>query len=201
MTASDWATSLDRLFDDPSDIQALEWAEEAIKRGDCTPGQRRAFGLLTGGEDIIGLLAATSDGVRRLLDSVDPQRWSEAPNADEWNAIQIVHHLADNEAVNAVRIRAVLTEANPEVFGYDSDPWTRFFDIEPIEHAFERLVTGRRNTVALARSLSRRPSTVRAFFPTGGTNPSASCSPCSPVTTAITSTNWRPRSSVDHQHR
>jgi hypothetical protein len=72
MTALDWATSLDRLFDDPRDAQALEWAEEAVKRGDCTPGQRRALGLLTGGEDIVDLLAATPDAVRRLLDSVDP---------------------------------------------------------------------------------------------------------------------------------
>jgi hypothetical protein len=150
----DWATSLDRLFDDPRDAQALQWAEEAIKRGDGTPGQRRALGLLTGGEDIVDLLATTPDAVRRLLDSVDAQKWEEAPGAHEWNAIQIVHHLADNEAVNAVRIRSVLTESKPEIFGYDSDPWTRFFDIEPIEHAFERLVTGRRNTVALARSLS-----------------------------------------------
>jgi hypothetical protein len=78
--------------------------------------------------------------------------WTPAEN--EWNAIQIVHHLADNESVNAVRIRSILTESNPEVFGYDSDPWTRFFDIEPVEHAFERLVTCRRNTVTLARSLS-----------------------------------------------
>ncbi|KOT90814.1 hypothetical protein ADK86_25065 [Streptomyces sp. NRRL F-5755] len=77
-----------------------------------------------------------------------------APGDGEWNAVQIVHHLADNEAVNAVRIRSVLTEDTPEIFGYDSDPWTRFFSVEPVEDALERFEVSRRNTVALVRSLS-----------------------------------------------
>ncbi|MFJ8623756.1 DinB family protein [Kitasatospora sp. NPDC093550] len=154
MTALDWAAVLDRLFDAPNDPQAREWAEQAVAEDRCTPGQRRAFGLLTAGKDILDLLTETPAAVRKLVEETDPERLSLAPAPGEWSAGQVVHHFADNEAVNAVRIRSILTEDTPEIFGYDSDPWTRFFDIEPVEDALARFETARRNTVALARSLS-----------------------------------------------
>lgn len=155
MAELDWANALDRLFDQPEDPQARDWATAAVAEGRCTPGQRRAFGLLAGGRDILDLLTETPATVRDLLASTEAQSLAEPPAPGEWSALQIVHHLADNEAVNAVRIRSILTEDTPEIFGYDSEPWTRFFDIEPIHDALDRFVTARRNTVALARSLSR----------------------------------------------
>ncbi len=164
MTDLDWATSLDRLFDDPHDPDALAWTGDAVRRGDGTPGQRRALELLTGGDDIVDLLEAAPGRVRRLLDSAPTRRWAEAPAPGEWSAVQIVHHLADNEAVNAVRIRSILTEPKPEIFGYDSDPWTRFYDLEPVEHALERLEVSRRNTVALVRALSAEDLDRQGFL-------------------------------------
>lgn len=154
MTTLDWAAALDRLYDIPHDQEARSWAEKAIADDRCTPGQRRAYGLLTAGRDILDLLSDTAGNVRRLLAEADPERLATPPAPGEWSALQIVHHFADNEAVNAVRIRSILTEDTPEIFGYDSDPWTRFFDIEPVEDALARFETARRNTVALARSLS-----------------------------------------------
>jgi hypothetical protein len=154
MTTLDWATALDRLYDVPEDPQIRAWAEEAIAADRCTPGQRRAYGLLTAGRDILDLLADTPVTVRQMLAEADPQRLATAPAEGEWTVVQVVHHLADNEAVNAVRLRSVLTEDTPEMFGYDSDPWSRFFDLEPVEDALVRFETARRNTVALARSLS-----------------------------------------------
>ncbi len=155
MTELDWATVLDRLFDQPEDPQAREWAAAAVAEDRCTPGQRRALRLLTEGRDTLDLLADSPTVIRDLLASAKPERLADAPAPGEWSALQIVHHFADNEAVNAVRIRSILTEDTPEIFGYDSDPWTRFFDLEPIEDALERFATARRNTIALARSLDR----------------------------------------------
>ncbi len=156
MTTLDWAVVLDRLFDAPQDPQARAWAEQALADDRCTPGQRRAYGLLTAGQDILDLLAETPVAVRRLVETTEAEHLSTAPAPGEWTAVQVVHHFADNEAVNAVRIRSILTEDTPEIFGYDSDPWTRFFDVEPVEDALARFETARRNTVALARSLDPR---------------------------------------------
>ncbi|MEU3413025.1 MULTISPECIES: DinB family protein [unclassified Streptomyces] len=154
MSDIDWANALDRLFENPHDQEIRSWAEGEISRGACTPGQHRAYELLTAGESVMDLLQATPGAVRKMVESVPAHRLTVAPGDGEWNAVHIVHHLADNEAVNAVRIRSVLTEDTPEIFGYDSDPWTRFFAVEPVEDALERFEVSRRNTVALARSLS-----------------------------------------------
>lgn len=154
MSDLDWANALDQLFENPQDQEIRSWAEGEISRGAGTPGQRRAFELLTAGESVVELLQATPATVRTMVESVSADRLSVAPGAGEWNAVEVVHHLADNEAVNAVRIRSILTEDTPEIFGYDSEPWTRFFAVEPVADALERFEVSRRNTIALVRSLS-----------------------------------------------
>lgn len=154
MPSLDWASVLDRLFEKPEDQEIRSWADEQISLGHCTPGQRRAYELLTAGEGVLDLLAAAPESARKLVESVPAPRLAVSPGEGEWNAVQIVHHLADNESVNAVRIRSILTEDTPEIFGYDSDPWTRFFSVESVEDALERFTVSRRNTVALAHQLS-----------------------------------------------
>ncbi|MGW7576325.1 DinB family protein [Streptomyces sp. NPDC054765] len=154
MPSIDWASALDRLFENSQDQEVRSWAEHQISLDFCTPGQRRAYELLTAGEGVLELLDAAPATARKLVKSVPAHKLTVAPSDGEWNAMQIVHHLADNEAVNAVRIRSILTEDTPEIFGYDSDPWSRFFSVEPAEDALERFAVSRRNTVALVRSLS-----------------------------------------------
>jgi hypothetical protein len=39
--------------------------------------------------------------------------------AGEWTPRQVAHHLADSEMMSAIRIRRLLTEPNPVIFGYD----------------------------------------------------------------------------------
>ncbi|GAA2356874.1 hypothetical protein Cme02nite_50290 [Catellatospora methionotrophica] len=154
MTSMDWATALDRLFDQPNDPEARTWLEGAVAAGTGTPGQRRAYDLLVAGQDVIELLDALPEAVAQAVAKAGADRLTISPAPGEWSASQLIHHLADNEAVNAVRIRSILTEDTPTIFGYDSDPWSRFYGVEPWEHALERLRCARRNTVALARSLS-----------------------------------------------
>jgi hypothetical protein len=154
MTTFNWATVLDRLFDDPADPEARTWAERACAESACTPGQRRAFDILAAGQDVIGILEATPQAIATILASADERRIASEPIGGGWSPVQIIHHFADNEAVNAVRIRSILTEDTPTIFGYDSDPWTRFFDLEPHQDAVDRFTSARRNTVVLARSLS-----------------------------------------------
>lgn len=150
----DLAVLLDNLVDNPHDEVLKERAADALASQPSTPGQRRAFEIVLAGEDVFQLLEDEPERVRVVLSKFPEDLWHVAPAAGEWSAAQVVHHLADNEAVNAVRLRSMLTEDEPEIFGYDSDPWTRFFDLEPVEDALVRFAVQRRNTVRLIRSLT-----------------------------------------------
>lgn len=155
MSAPDWASVLDRLFDDPREPASRAWADAAVEQGRGTPGQLRAYEIITSGEPVLTLLAQAPGSARRMLAGrTDGPEVTAAPVPGEWSALQIVHHLADNEAVNAVRIRSILTEDEPTVFGYDSDPWTRFYAVESLDEALVRWEVQRRNTVRLAGTFS-----------------------------------------------
>jgi hypothetical protein len=150
----DLAVLLDQLVDTPEDQALKQRAEAALATQESTPGQRNAFEIVFEGGDVLQLLRDAPERFRKILHAHPQESWRWSPEEGEWNAVQVIHHIADNEAVNAVRIRSILTEDEPEIFGYDSDPWTRFFDLEPVEEALHRFEVQRRNTVRLVESLS-----------------------------------------------
>ncbi|MGH9971626.1 MAG: DinB family protein [Pyrinomonadaceae bacterium] len=43
------------------------------------------------------------------------------PLPGKWSACEIVHHLADSESTSAMRLRKLLVEDNPIIYGYDQD--------------------------------------------------------------------------------
>ncbi|MFF0146627.1 DinB family protein [Amycolatopsis sulphurea] len=149
-----WAEVLDTLVRDPADEKARAWADEAAREERGTPGQLYSYRVLTSGEEVLTALAEGPRRVEALLAEYAPTRTDHQPEPGEWSPRQIVHHLADNEAVNAVRLRAILTEETPEIYGYDSDPWTRFFDVESVPEALHRFAVQRANTVRVLRGLS-----------------------------------------------
>lgn len=148
----DWGTALETLLVDPGDEGARAWAEESVAAGSCTPGQRRAYELAVEGADVLAVLETSPRKVRELI--ADRSLIDAAPAPGEWSARQVVGHLADNEIVNGVRIRSVLTEDEPELFGYDSDDWTRFFNLEDVDTTLHRWEVLRANTLALVRALA-----------------------------------------------
>jgi hypothetical protein len=149
-----WADVLDRLVKNPADADARKWADEAVLAGRGTPGQLRAYDVLSQDEDVLTILAGGPGRVEEILSEHRSTVSGVQPEPGEWSPRQIVHHLADNECVNAVRIRSILTEETPEIFGYDSDPWTRFFDLETVDEALHRFAVQRNNTVRLLRNLT-----------------------------------------------
>jgi hypothetical protein len=51
----------------------------------------------------------------------------DRPPADpgEWTARQVVHHLADSEAMAYIRLRRLIAEDAPLIAGYDEPEWAR----------------------------------------------------------------------------
>ncbi|AKC38479.1 Putative metal-dependent hydrolase yfiT [Mycolicibacterium phlei] len=152
----DLAVLLDQLVDSADDPALRAQAVKELAAQESTPGQRNAFEIVLsgGGAHVLQLLRDAPAQFRGIFNSHPEETWRRSPAEGEWNAVQVIHHLADNEAVNAVRIRSILTEDEPEIFGYDSDPWTRFFDLESVDEALHRFEILRLNTVRLVESLS-----------------------------------------------
>lgn len=150
----DLAVLLDKLVDSPDNSILRSHAARALQNQAVTPGQRYAFKIILNGEDVLLLLKQAPDQFRNIFHSYAENRRKCTPAEGEWSATQVIHHLADNEAVNAVRIRSILTENEPGLFGYDSELWTRFFNLESVEEALQRFEVQRRNTVRLVESLS-----------------------------------------------
>lgn len=66
----------------------------------------------------------------------------QRPAPGKWSAAEIVHHLADNEMISAIRLRWLLTQDQPVIQGYDQDFFALRFEynsrpIEPALRAFE----------------------------------------------------------------
>lgn len=146
------AEALDRLLRNRGDTAALARAQQAMAGEDCTPGQRCAYELAVEGIDVVAALERGPSEIRAAL--AESPEHDVAPAPGEWTARQVVLHVADNESVNMVRIRAVLTEDEPELYGYDSDDWTRFYNLETVETALKRWEVLRSNTVVLLQALS-----------------------------------------------
>jgi hypothetical protein len=69
----------------------------------------------TGTADVEGAVAGITD------EELDRQ----PADPDSWTARQVVHHLADSEAMAYVRLRRVLAEDDPLIAGYDEPEWAR----------------------------------------------------------------------------
>lgn len=130
-------------------------AERMISEGQATPGQIGAYELAS--QPDWNLKQALTDNiqrVKRIINSVPSRFYTQKPATDQWSIQEVIGHLADNEMVNAIRVRCILTEPTPELIGYDSDDWQRFFVLDDVWVAFERWASIRRNLLCLLDTLS-----------------------------------------------
>jgi len=73
----------------------------------------------------------------------------------KWSVRQIVCHLADAEAVAAMRLRQILAEDNPTMPAWDQDAWTARLDYDKrkISHALEYFRVLRASNYELLKDL------------------------------------------------
>jgi hypothetical protein len=75
----------------------------------------------------------------------------DAPSAEGWTAREVVHHLADSEMTSAIRLRRLLAEDQPTIFGYDEEHFARVLHYadRPIEAALEALAAARKTSAEI----------------------------------------------------
>jgi hypothetical protein len=64
--------------------------------------------------------------VGAALAGITDEELDKSPaEADAWTARQVVHHLADSEAMAYIRLRRLIAEDEPVIAGYDEPEWAR----------------------------------------------------------------------------
>lgn len=89
--------------------------------------------------------------VAEALQGIAPAELDWRPAPTEWSAREVVHHLADSEAIAAIRLRRLLVEDAPVIQGYDQEEYARRLDYQsrPMEPALRAFEAARSTTAQL----------------------------------------------------
>jgi hypothetical protein len=89
------------------------------------------------------LIRQYRDGHRVVVEAlagVTEDELDRSAVADEWTPRQIAHHLADSEMMSAIRIRRLLAEPQPVLYGYDEKAFAeRLTGNRPIQPSLEAM--------------------------------------------------------------
>jgi hypothetical protein len=108
-------------------------------------------------EERKALIAQYRDGyaaVAEALLKITPEEMDARPAPNKWTAREIVHHLADSETTSAIRLRRLLAEDKPVIYGYDQEEFARRLHYErPYETSLELFRYARLATAELLECL------------------------------------------------
>src|SRR3979490_456962 len=89
------------------------------------------------------LIRQYRDGHRAVMEAfqgITDQELDHSAAEGEWTPRQIAHHLAASEMMSAVRMRRMLTEETPVIFGYDEKAFAeKLTSDRPIEPSLEAM--------------------------------------------------------------
>ena len=107
-------------------------------------------------EALMTRYAGGYDEVVRSLADFPADALTARPLPGKWCAAEIIHHLADSESISAQRLRALLVQDRPLIFGYDQEAYARRlrYAERPIEPALDAFRAARANTVDLLRNMA-----------------------------------------------
>jgi hypothetical protein len=95
------------------------------------------------------------DDVADALSGISPEELDRRPSSSDWTAREIAHHLADSEATAYVRLRRLIAEDDPTIFGYDEEEFARRLHYDrPIEPSLAVLRAVRIASLQLLEALT-----------------------------------------------
>jgi hypothetical protein len=91
------------------------------------------------------------EAVRTLTDAQLDAR----PAPDAWTAREVIHHLADSEMTSAIRLRKLIAEEQPTLYGYDEALFARklYYD-RPVDASLEAIRAARRTSAEILKRLT-----------------------------------------------
>ena len=116
-------------------------------------------------EQLIRQYAEGYDEVKNALQGFPEETLSAHPIAGKWSAREIVHHLADSETISGQRLRKLLCEEFPVIYGYDQDRFAILlrYNLRPIEPALEAFRYARATTHQLLEAMTEDDWKLRGW--------------------------------------
>ena len=107
-------------------------------------------------KQLIDQYAEGPEEVTQSLAGFSAEQLTAHPIAGKWSAAEIVHHLSDSETISGIRLRRLIAESNPVIYGYDQDEYTRalHYNDREIAPALENFRAVRAATTQLMRALT-----------------------------------------------
>jgi DinB superfamily len=108
-------------------------------------------------EERAQLIKRYRDGHRVVMDALKGITDDELDRSasGEWTPRQTAHHLADSEMMSAIRLRRLLTEDEPVIYGYDEATFARKLTSDrPIEPSLEAMRWARETSAQLLERMS-----------------------------------------------
>ncbi|MGH9842069.1 MAG: DinB family protein [Blastocatellia bacterium] len=106
--------------------------------------------------ELIAKYAAGYDEVINALEAIPKEKLTSHPLPGKWSAAEIVQHLADSEMTSAIRLRRLMVEEKPVIYGYDQDLFaTRLqYNDRDLQPALEAFRAARSTTVQLLERMT-----------------------------------------------
>ena len=113
---------------------------------------------------LIEHVAATPSRLREAIRGLTDEQLDTPYRPGAWTVRQVVHHLADSHMNSYIRLRFALTEAEPEMKGYNEAVWAELVDARsaPVDESLEILEGLHKRWVTLLRSMTEADF-LRAF--------------------------------------
>lgn len=104
------------------------------------------------------LIQRYRDGYQAVVDSLagaSPEQLDK-PDGDGWSARMVAHHLADSEMTSAMRLRKLISEEKPVLWGYDEELYSRklWYTTRPIEVSLLAFRGARESTASILECLT-----------------------------------------------
>ena len=95
--------------------------------------------------------AAVEDALRGITPAELDNQGDEG-----WSARMVVHHLADSEMTSALRLRKLIAEENPVIWGYDEEGYAAvlFYSSRPIEPSLLAFRAARESTLGILERIT-----------------------------------------------
>lgn len=105
--------------------------------------------------EVLSRFEATISLVENAVESSPKEIWDRSPAPGKWSIREITAHLADCEAIAAMRFRLIAAQPGSTLTAFDQEKWAAMlaYSNQPVESALAAYVSMRRYNLAMLGNL------------------------------------------------